>query len=45
VTFGEAGHAFFCDQRADYRPAAAAEAWALTIAFLARTTGIAAPRT
>ncbi len=45
VTFGEAGHAFFCDQRADYRPDAAAEAWALTIAFLARTTGIAAPRT
>jgi carboxymethylenebutenolidase len=45
VTFGEAGHAFFCDQRADYRPAAAAEAWALTIAFFARTVGIAAPRT
>ena len=45
VTFGEAGHAFFCDQRADYRPNAAAEAWALTIAFLARTVGIAAPRT
>lgn len=45
VTFGEAGHAFFCDQRPDYRPAAAAEAWALTIAFLARTTGIAPPRT
>ena len=45
VTFGEAGHAFFCDQRADYRPDAAAEAWALTIAFLARTVGIATPRT
>lgn len=45
VTFGEAGHAFFCDQRADYRPDAAAEAWALTIAFLARTVGIAAPHT
>jgi carboxymethylenebutenolidase len=45
VTFGEAGHAFFCDQRAAYQPDAAAEAWALTIAFLARTTGIAAPRT
>jgi carboxymethylenebutenolidase len=45
VTFGEAGHAFFCDQRADYRPTAAAEAWALTIAFFARTVGIAAPRT
>jgi carboxymethylenebutenolidase len=44
VTFGEAGHAFFCDQRASYQPDAAAEAWALTIAFLARTTGIAAPR-
>jgi carboxymethylenebutenolidase len=45
VTFGEAGHAFFCDQRPAYQPEAAAEAWALTIAFLARTTGIAAPRT
>ena len=45
VTFGEAGHAFFCDQRPDYRPDAAAEAWALTIAFFARTVGIAAPRT
>jgi carboxymethylenebutenolidase len=45
ITFGEAGHAFFCDQRAAYQPDAAAEAWALTIAFLARTTGIAAPRT
>ena len=45
VTFGEAGHGFFCDQRSAYHPDAAAEAWALTIAFLARTTGIAAPRT
>lgn len=45
VTFGEAGHAFFCDQRPAYHPDVAAEAWALTIAFLARTTGIAAPRT
>ena len=45
VTFGEAGHAFFCDQRTEYRPDAAAEAWALTIAFLARTTGVTAPRT
>jgi len=45
ATFGEAGHAFFCDQRADYRPHAAAEAWALTIAFFARTVGIAAPHT
>ena len=45
VTFGEAGHAFFCDQRPAYHPDVAAAAWALTIAFLARTTGIAAPRT
>jgi len=45
VTFGEAGHGFFCDQRSAYHPDVAAEAWALTIAFLARTTGIAAPRT
>jgi carboxymethylenebutenolidase len=45
VTFGEADHGFFCDQRSAYHPDVAAEAWALTIAFLARTTGIAAPRT
>jgi carboxymethylenebutenolidase len=44
VTFGEAGHAFFCDQRPAYQPDAAAGAWALTIAFFARTTGIAARR-
>jgi carboxymethylenebutenolidase len=45
VTFGEADHGFFCDQRSAYHPDVAAEAWTLTIAFLARTTGIAAPRT
>ena len=45
ITFGEAGHGFFCDQRSAYHPDVAAEAWALTVAFLARTTGIAAPRT
>ena len=45
VTFGEADHGLFCDQRSAYHPDVAAEAWALTIAFLARTTGIAAPRT
>lgn len=43
VTFGEAGHAFFCDQRAAWQPDAAAESMALTMAFFARTTGIDAP--
>jgi len=30
-----ADHGFNCDERASYNPAAAAEAWALTLAFLA----------
>jgi len=34
VEFGAAGHAFFCDARPNYHPTAAAEAWALTLAFL-----------
>lgn len=36
VTFSEADHGFFCDARASYSPEAAAEAWPLTLAFLAR---------
>ena len=34
VVFSEAGHAFFCDARSAYHPAAARESWALTLAFL-----------
>jgi len=32
--FSFADHGFFCDARASYNPEAAAEAWALTLAFL-----------
>jgi carboxymethylenebutenolidase len=34
VEFSFADHGFFCDARASYNPEAAAEAWALTLAFL-----------
>jgi len=34
VEFSEADHGFFCDARASYHPVAAAESWALTLAFL-----------
>ncbi len=34
VEFSDAGHAFFCDARANYNPVAAAQAWPLTLAFL-----------
>jgi len=33
VTFSNADHGFFCDARASYHPAAAAQAWSLTHAF------------
>ncbi|MGH7523935.1 MAG: dienelactone hydrolase family protein [Gemmatimonadales bacterium] len=36
VDMSEAGHGFFCDQRAAYHADSAAEAWALTLAFLSR---------
>jgi carboxymethylenebutenolidase len=36
--FSDADHGFFCDERASYNAAAAAEAWALTLAFLANQT-------
>jgi carboxymethylenebutenolidase len=32
--FSDADHGFFCDARASYHPAAAAQAWSLTTAFL-----------
>jgi carboxymethylenebutenolidase len=34
VEYSDADHGFFCDQRASHHPAAASEAWALTLAFL-----------
>jgi carboxymethylenebutenolidase len=34
VTFSDADHGFFCDARASYQPAAAAQAWSLTQTFL-----------
>jgi carboxymethylenebutenolidase len=34
VEFSEADHGFFCDARASYNAAAAAQAWPLTLAFL-----------
>jgi carboxymethylenebutenolidase len=34
VLFSDADHGFFCDARASYHPAAAAQAWSLTKAFL-----------
>lgn len=34
VVFSNADHGFFCDARATYHPASAAQAWALTLAFL-----------
>jgi carboxymethylenebutenolidase len=34
LVFSEADHGFFCDARASYNPAAAAQAWPLTLAFL-----------
>ncbi len=34
VEVSYADHGFFCDERATYHPQAAAEAWALTLAFL-----------
>jgi len=34
VVFSHADHGFFCDARTSYHPASAAQAWALTLAFL-----------
>jgi carboxymethylenebutenolidase len=34
VVFSSADHGFFCDARTSFHPAAAAQAWALTLAFL-----------
>ena len=43
VEISDADHAFFCDARPSYNAVAAAEAWPLTLAFLAAHTG-APPR-
>ena len=34
VEFSDADHGFFCDARPSYNPAAAAQAWPLTLAFM-----------
>jgi carboxymethylenebutenolidase len=34
VVFSDADHGFFCDARASYHPAAAAQSWSLTKTFL-----------
>jgi carboxymethylenebutenolidase len=33
VTFSDAGHGFFCNERPSYEPRAARQSWALTLAF------------
>ena len=38
VEFSEADHGFFCDARASFHPKSAAQAWPLTLAFLAQHT-------
>ena len=42
VEFSDADHGFFCDARASFSPVAAAEAWPLTLAFLATHTAAGA---
>ena len=41
VEFSDADHGFFCDARPSYSPTAAAQAWPLTLAFLATHTAVA----
>ena len=38
VEFSDADHGFFCDARAAYNPAAATQAWPLTLAYLRQHT-------
>ena len=40
IVFSYADHAFFCDARPSYNKEAAAEAWALTLAFLKTKLGL-----
>ncbi len=44
VEFSDADHAFFCDARSSYHAIAAAEAWALSLAFLHAHTSAGAAR-
>jgi carboxymethylenebutenolidase len=39
IEYSDADHGFFCDQRASYHPAAATEAWVLTLQFLHNRMG------
>jgi carboxymethylenebutenolidase len=39
VVYPKAPHGFFCDERDSYRPAAAADAWRRSLAFLAEQLG------
>jgi carboxymethylenebutenolidase len=39
IVFSYADHAFNCDDRPNYQPQAAAEAWALAMAFLRNRMG------
>jgi carboxymethylenebutenolidase len=39
LEYSDADHGFFCDQRPSYHPAAASEAWALTLQFLRNRLG------
>lgn len=39
VTYPDAGHAFFCNDRSGYRPGPAADSWKRTLDFFARTLG------
>ncbi len=41
VVYPGASHAFFCDERASYKPDAAADAWARTIAWVRRAESAA----
>jgi carboxymethylenebutenolidase len=36
IRYADAGHGFFCDERPDYQPEAAADAWRRTLAWLER---------
>jgi carboxymethylenebutenolidase len=40
VEFSDADHGFFCDARPSYHPRSAAQAWPLTLAFLAQHTSV-----
>jgi carboxymethylenebutenolidase len=39
VTFSDADHGFFCDERPSYNPAASKLAWDLTMSFFDQNLG------